>query len=81
MRRATNIGGFNTSMFNFYAGAFSNAYAGTFGVATNVYEGDQALLLTYTPGGQPVPEPATWAAAALLAGAATFVRWRRRKTA
>lgn len=32
------------------------------------------------PGGQPigaVPEPGTWAAAALLAGGAAFVRWRR----
>jgi hypothetical protein len=26
-----------------------------------------------------VPEPGTWAAAALLAGAAGYVRWRRRK--
>lgn len=37
------------------------------------------------PGGQPigaVPEPGTWAAAALLAGAAAFMRWRKRaKTA
>ena len=27
----------------------------------------------------PIPEPGTWAAAALLAGGAAFVRWRRRK--
>ena len=26
-----------------------------------------------------VPEPGTWAAAALLAGAAAFMRWRKRK--
>lgn len=35
------------------------------------------------PGGQPigaVPEPGTWAAAALLAGGASFVRWRKRRT-
>jgi len=28
----------------------------------------------------PVPEPGTWAAAALLAGTAGFMRWRRRKS-
>jgi hypothetical protein len=33
------------------------------------------------PGGQPIPEPGTWAAMALLAGGAAFARWRRRKTA
>ncbi len=31
------------------------------------------------PGPAPVPEPGTWAAAALLAGGATFLRWRRRR--
>ena len=29
--------------------------------------------------GAAVPEPGTWAAAALLAGGATFLRWRRRR--
>jgi hypothetical protein len=29
----------------------------------------------------PIPEPGTWAAAALLAGGAAFARWRKRKTA
>jgi len=29
----------------------------------------------------PVPEPGTWAAAVLLAGAAGYVRWRRRRAA
>jgi len=29
----------------------------------------------------PVPEPGTWAAAALLAGAAVFIHWRRRRVA
>lgn len=27
----------------------------------------------------PIPEPGTWAAAALLAGGAAFMRWRKRK--
>ena len=41
--------------------------------------GGQGLFLTYSGGSQPVPEPGTWAAAALLAGTAAFVRWRRRR--
>jgi len=32
-------------------------------------------------GPEPIPEPGTWAAAALLAGGAAFMRWRRRQTA
>lgn len=33
------------------------------------------------PGPAAVPEPGTWAAAALLAGGAAFVRWRKRRVA
>lgn len=32
-------------------------------------------------GPEPIPEPGTWAAAALLAGGAAFMRWRKRKAA
>jgi MYXO-CTERM domain-containing protein len=32
-------------------------------------------------GPEPIPEPGTWAAAALLIGAAAYVRWRRRPQA
>lgn len=32
-------------------------------------------------GPEPIPEPGTWAAAALLAGGAAFMRWRKRRTA
>lgn len=31
------------------------------------------------PGPAPIPEPGTWAAAALLAGGAGYVRWRKRR--
>lgn len=31
------------------------------------------------PGPQPIPEPGTWAAAALLAGGAAYARWRKRR--
>jgi hypothetical protein len=42
----------------------------------------QPYSLTITAGsGAPIPEPGTWAAAALLAGGAAFARWRKRKTA
>ncbi|MEY4300034.1 MAG: hypothetical protein RIR25_1270, partial [Verrucomicrobiota bacterium] len=40
------------------------------------------LNLVFTPNAGPaVPEPGTWAAAALLAGGAAFARWRRRRSA
>jgi hypothetical protein len=38
------------------------------------------ITYEYTPVGA-IPEPGTWAAAALLAGGAAFVRWRKRKVA
>ena len=41
-----------------------------------------AIDLTYTyDAAAAVPEPGTWAAAALLAGGAAFARWRKRKLA
>ena len=36
------------------------------------------LVLTTADPGAAVPEPGTWAAAALLAGGAAFMRWRKR---
>ena len=40
------------------------------------------LTYEYTPvGPAPIPEPGTWAAAALLVGGAAFARWRKRKSA
>lgn len=38
-----------------------------------------SVTLNIGGGPEPVPEPGTWAAAALLVGGAAFVRWRRRK--
>jgi hypothetical protein len=48
--------------------------------ATVVAGGTINLTYEYTPVGA-IPEPGTWAAAALLAGGAAFARWRKRKTA
>ena len=43
---------------------------------------DGTINLTYTyDAGAAIPEPGTWAAAALLAGGAAFARWRKRKVA
>jgi hypothetical protein len=36
-------------------------------------------LMFTAAGGAAVPEPGTWAAAALLVGGAAFMRWRKRK--
>ena len=76
--RADTITGFNSPLFNLYTGSFSNAYTGTFGITNGLYESGQALFLTYTGGGAAIPEPGTWAAAALLAGTAGFIKLRRR---
>jgi MYXO-CTERM domain-containing protein len=71
---APTIDGFDPNKFNLNSSLFVGA-TGTFAIEER--GGD--LFLTYTAGAQPIPEPGTWAAAALLAGAAGYVRWRRRK--
>lgn len=40
-----------------------------------------AFQINATSASAPIPEPGTWAAAALLAGAAAFLRWRKRREA
>jgi MYXO-CTERM domain-containing protein len=45
------------------------------------FAGFRLATLASEPGPTPIPEPGTWAAAALLAGAAGYVRWRRRRAA
>ena len=74
---APTINGFSAGDFILDSSAFVGA-TGTFGIEQRAITGGQGLFLTYTGGGAPVPEPGTWAAAVLLAGAAGFVRWRRR---
>jgi autotransporter-associated beta strand protein len=65
-----NIGAFNGT------GGFANGLEPGWGF-TVVQDGNN-LNLVY---GAPIPEPGTWAAAALLVGGAAFARWRKRKTA
>jgi hypothetical protein len=39
-----------------------------------------AFQINATSASAPIPEPGTWAAAALLGGGAAFMRWRKRRT-
>ena len=76
------ISGFDANNFTLNLANFTNnntLNGGTFSLAAS--GNDLNLLFTAGagPGPSPVPEPGTWAAAALLAGAAGYVRWRRRK--
>ncbi|MFM8886034.1 MAG: PEP-CTERM sorting domain-containing protein, partial [Chthoniobacterales bacterium] len=76
---APTISGFSAGNINLNSSLFVGA-TGTFGIEQRAYGGGQGLFVTYNGGGgAPVPEPGTWAAAALLAGAAGYVRWRRRR--
>ena len=80
------ITGFNSSYFNLNTGAvngtagFANGLAGgSFSLVQSLDGKDLNLVFTAAAApGAPVPEPGTWAAAALLAGGAAFMRWRKR---
>ena len=80
---AGGISGYTgTSQFNINTGSangaagFSNLLNdGTFSV---VQSGNNLNLVFTSAGGQPIPEPGTWAAAALLVGGAALMRWRKR---
>ena len=52
-----------------------------FGLSTNApsYPANAINSIGAITGGAAVPEPGTWAAAALLAGGAAFLRWRKRR--
>jgi len=69
-------GMFNPGTWSGYASVNSEIWASQFGDSPGLF-----LTLNIGGGGPAaVPEPGTWAAAALLAGAAGYVRWRRRKS-
>jgi T5SS/PEP-CTERM-associated repeat protein len=87
LRAAGGIDGFSADYFNINLGAingtggFVNTLGGgSFSLETSAWDQGQALNLVFKPGSidPAVPEPGTWAAAALLAGGAAFARWRRR---
>ncbi len=76
---ASVSGTFNTNKFAINSAGFTsyNPNSGIF--ALELSNDSKDLYLTYTGGGEPIPEPGTWAAAALLAGCAGFLRWRKRR--
>jgi hypothetical protein len=71
--RAPVIVGFNASSFLLDSSGFSGA-TGVFGIERRTIVGGEGLFLTYS---DPIPEPGTWVAGALLAGLAAW-RWHRR---
>jgi len=75
--------GSTSSYFNLNNGAingtggFANGLnGGSFSLAQS---GNDLNLVFTAAGGAAVPEPGTWAAAALLVGGAAFMRWRKRR--
>ena len=75
----TRAGGF-TSITTFSGSAYMSAGTNTAYMVLWDYGGDTGALIqqsTFEPGAA-VPEPGTWAAAALLVGAAGYARWRKR---
>lgn len=52
---------------------------GTFNLPSSFFIGGPAAVTLYGAEPAAVPEPGTWAAAALLLGGAGFARWRKRK--
>lgn len=78
---ALGAGTFNSSLSRLVSLSVSGTDFDTH-TATVVAGGTINLTYEYTPvGPAPIPEPGTWAAAALLAGGAAFARWRKRKVA
>ena len=70
---------FSTILFrNFTATVDGSLF--TLDTTSAVMGGTINLTYEYTPTSA-IPEPGTWAAAALLAGGAAYARWRKRKSA
>ena len=72
--------------FDVPAGVINDGASFTTFVTYATLDFDQVSTSTTGPifqaqnvGPAPIPEPGTWAAAALLAGGAAFMRWRKRK--
>jgi hypothetical protein len=67
------VGNHSQSQILYYDLANNGAYLGQFSAGTGALPTYMTFATT-----APVPEPGTWAAAALLAGGAGFMRWRKR---
>jgi MYXO-CTERM domain-containing protein len=64
-----------------YAGTWRTTNSGGLWSTSSSGESFSLSLVASQSGPEPIPEPGTWAAAALLIGAAAYVRWRRRPQA
>jgi hypothetical protein len=73
--------GFQTATGNFgWLGVTWNGATDVFQIFSGAYEDVPGVaILAGDTGSAAVPEPGTWAAAALLAGGAAFLRWRKRR--
>jgi hypothetical protein len=68
--------GFRTPQDNY--GWLQVTWDGTnFQILSGAYQDQPGVAIL--AGAEPIPEPGTWAAAALLAGGAAFARWRKRR--
>ena len=72
---------FNSAFFNINTNAVNGTggFVGATGIFSLAVDGNDDLFLNYTAPGAPVPEPGTWAAAALLALGAAYARRRRNR--
>jgi len=81
LRLDSGGGNFNYGWASITGGAVQsfiiNSFAFEDQINTAILAGDQGG----GPGPEPIPEPGTWAAAALLLGGATYLGWRRRRDA
>ena len=74
----------STLSFNMPGGVINDGASFTVAITYASVDGDQVGTSTglfyaaQDPGPTPIPEPGTWAAAALLIGGAAFARWRKR---
>lgn len=67
------------SIGTFTGSAYMNAGTNTAYMVLNDFGGNTGALITQSSfASAAVPEPGTWAGAALLAGAVAFARWRKR---
>jgi hypothetical protein len=75
--QSTNDNGNDFTLDNLYFGLTTEAP--TYASSPTIRSAGNIASPTYVaPAGSTVPEPGTWAAAALLAGSAAFARWRKR---
>ena len=73
--------GFKTASGNYgWLEVTWNSTSREFQILSGAYQDEVGVaILAGDTGAAPIPEPGTWAAAALLVGGAAFMRWRKRR--